>query len=67
MRRWLNLVLQATLGTCQLYLTMQPELNESQKLLLCGIVSFAQLAISGIAHSYNPDGTSARVAYLEDT
>lgn len=63
MKRWLNVASQFLLGTGTIYTLMEPSLTDQHKLWIQVSLATAQLAISSVAHSYNPDGTSASVSY----
>jgi hypothetical protein len=63
MTRTINLLAQLALGAGQVANILAPAMSEKQKLYTAGGIGAFQLLVSALASSFNPDGTSAKVAY----
>jgi citrate lyase synthetase len=63
MKRWVNVLSQIALGAAQVFNIFVPILKPNTRIVAAGGMAAAQLVISAIAHEYNPDGTTAKVAY----
>ena len=66
MKSFWNKFIQVTATVGQVANFALPIVPEKQKVYILGGLSIIQ-AISGmVAHNYNPDGTSVKVAYIQE-
>jgi len=65
MKTWFNVVSQIALGAGQVANIVYPALSGKNQVIVGGAIAGVQLVVSAIAHNYNPDGTSVKVAYAK--
>ena len=65
MKRWINIIVQSLGFISQGAVIQQLPITDENKMLTHTIVGAIQGIVAIIAHSYNADGTPAKIAYVK--
>lgn len=64
MRRWISITLQIVGSAGQVGNLIAPWLPDEHKAMVAAGIGVGQIVVNAIAHSSNPDGTPAAVAWV---
>lgn len=66
MKRWWNIAFQVVATAAQVWQITEPTISWEGAQQIGAGIAMAQAIMATVAHNYNPDGTTAKVAYTPE-